>query len=241
MERFFGGHDMDVTLSSIEKATLLAWYETAKSRAGRLGDGGAAFPEEERLVSDLTGHAGGAFEVNQSRLNIMLSWAESAVDAHFGGGAITNPDEAALLDKLKRVLQSFEETTETPSIDPKTAIDHPAVRARPGAARRLPKYLIIILSLAALILLVLALLFQSGPDTRRRAAPSAPDETAAYRVESITGNVFRETESGLEKVSLNQVLKPGERLCTGRASEVVLKNNSGNKIKIAENTEIKLE
>jgi hypothetical protein len=232
---------MDITISRIEKETLLAWYETAKTRAGRFGDGNAAFPDEARLVAEFTGHAGGAFEVNQTRLNIMLSWAESAVDAHFGGGAITNPDEAALLDKLKRALQRFEETTETPSIDPKTALDHPAVQSRPGAASRLPKYLIIILSLAALLILVLALLFQGGPDARRRTEPSVPGESAVYRVESVTGDVFRETGGGWEKVGLNQVLKPGERIRTERASEVVLKNTAGNKIKIAENTQIKLE
>lgn len=89
---------MTIDLSVLERDTLLSWKPISK----------VLFPEEEVLGSRLGQHRGGAFGLNTSEAVILSSWAEESVDGHFGGGAIANITEKALLDKINRCLNTAE-------------------------------------------------------------------------------------------------------------------------------------
>ena len=69
--------------------------------------GGAFFPDEDRVLRKLRAalDAGLPPALSRLQLQILRGWGEEQVEGHYGGGAVTNPDEAAILQKVAQVLE----------------------------------------------------------------------------------------------------------------------------------------
>lgn len=86
---------MHLRFTQRELQMVLGWRES-----------GAFFPDEDRVLRKLR-HA---FDENAplalSRLQVQIihGWAEEALGGPYGGGAVTNPDEAGVFHKIRDAL-----------------------------------------------------------------------------------------------------------------------------------------
>ena len=60
------------------------------------------WPDERRVVNKLERALNGNEELRLSavQIRIIQAWAEEQVSGHYGGGAIMNPEEQSILQKL---------------------------------------------------------------------------------------------------------------------------------------------
>ena len=89
---------MDVLLTQREIELILGW----KSEP--------FWPDEERVRSKLSMALGKAEPLSLSRvqLKIIRVWIEEEVEGHYGGGAVVNPEQHAVLRKLDAALDALE-------------------------------------------------------------------------------------------------------------------------------------
>ncbi|MDA0333549.1 MAG: hypothetical protein O2782_00095 [bacterium] len=84
-----------LTLTARELRLILGWRET-----------GAFFPDEDRVLRKLRRALEDSRVPSLSRLQIQIvhGWAEEALSGPYGGGEVTNPDEAGVLHKVREAL-----------------------------------------------------------------------------------------------------------------------------------------
>ena len=84
-----------LTFTARELRLILGWREA-----------GAFFPDEDRVLRKLRRALADGTVPSLSRLQIQIvhGWAEEALSGPYGGGEVTNPDEAGVLHKLRDAL-----------------------------------------------------------------------------------------------------------------------------------------
>jgi hypothetical protein len=67
---------------------------------------GAFFPDEDRVLRKLRQALDDKVDLSLSRLQVQIvhGWAEEALSGPYGGGEVTNPDEAEVLRKIRDAL-----------------------------------------------------------------------------------------------------------------------------------------
>ena len=87
---------MKVPLTPRELRLVIGWREAA----------GSLFPDEERVLRKLRQSLAAAAtpELSPLQLRIALGWVEEQVGGRRGGGEVANPDEAAVLAKMRAAL-----------------------------------------------------------------------------------------------------------------------------------------
>jgi len=67
---------------------------------------GAFFPDEDRVLRKLRRALEEDTPLLLSRLQVQIvhGWAEEALSGPYGGGEVTNPDEAGVLHKIREAL-----------------------------------------------------------------------------------------------------------------------------------------
>jgi hypothetical protein len=218
---------MKIELSAVERDTLLVWADGSKSRAGRYGDGNAMFPEEQRFINAIKAHQGGPFEVSHNQIVILLAWAESNVDAHFGRGAITNPPEAMLLKKITDAFEAVKETypeggsavEDTPA--PASPLPRQARSSRPEKKPVLTYFLIALLVACAIALWgAKKILLKQNPAVVTRAI-----SPAGYSIREFIGSVeIKRNNVKTTVTKAGEMLLPGDTVFTAVTSQVYVSN-----------------
>jgi hypothetical protein len=87
--------EVALQLTARELRLVIAWK-----------DGDTFFPDEERVLRKLRQalEAGEPARLSRLQLQILNGWAEEQVGGHYGGGEVRNPDEAAILNKIRDSL-----------------------------------------------------------------------------------------------------------------------------------------
>ena len=85
---------MQIPLTQREIEYILEWKK------------GAFWPDEERVLGKLRRALERCEPLKLSRLQIKIirGWAEEQLGGHYGGGAVVNPEERAILGKLESAL-----------------------------------------------------------------------------------------------------------------------------------------
>jgi len=67
----------------------------------------AFWPDEERVLKKLRRALGSEDVLQMSRLQVQIvfGWGEDQVSGHYGGGQVGNPEEQAIMDKLRGALE----------------------------------------------------------------------------------------------------------------------------------------
>ena len=86
---------MMVPLTHREIEFILSWREQT------------FWPDEERVLRKLRRALASREAPRLSRLQvqIMYGWGEEQTGGHYGGGAVGNPEERTIMDKLRTVLE----------------------------------------------------------------------------------------------------------------------------------------
>lgn len=226
---------MKIDISPVERDTLLAWADGTKSRAGRYGDGNAVFPEEQELINAIKAHQRGPLEVSYNQIVILVSWAESNVDAHFGRGAIANPPEAML---LKKITDAFESVKETAPESGSAAESTPAsVSPLPRQARHEKKPVLSYILIALLALCAVAL--WGGKKVLLRQNPAAATGAVSgtgYSIREFIGSVeIKRNNVKTAVTKAGEMLLPGDTVFTAVTSQVYV-GNGNNVMKAGENS-----
>jgi DNA-binding protein len=226
---------MKIEISPVERDTLLAWADGSKSRAGRYGDGNAEFPEEQGFIDAIRAHQGGLLEVSHNQIVILLAWAESNVDSHFGRGAITNPPEAMLLKKITGAFESvrevFAEEVKEAGREVASALTAPK-RAQPEK-KPVFAYVLVVLLLACVIALWGAkkIILRQNPAAATRAVSST-----GYSIREFIGSVeIKRNNVKTTVTKAGEMLLPGDTVFTGITSQICIGNGS-NVMKADENS-----
>jgi hypothetical protein len=87
--------DLQLELTERELRMVLTWRQE-----------GAFFPDEDRVLRKLRQALVESAPLQISRLQVQIvhGWAEEELGGSYGGGEVTNPEEAVLLSKLRRAL-----------------------------------------------------------------------------------------------------------------------------------------
>ncbi len=86
---------MQISFAERELRLILTWRQQ-----------GAFFPDEDRVLRKLH-HAldtGAPAQLSRLQVQIVYGWAEEELSAAYGGGEVTNPEEGAVLGKLRTAL-----------------------------------------------------------------------------------------------------------------------------------------
>ena len=86
---------MIVSLTHREIKLVLGWKEVA------------FWPDEERVMRKLRRALENPEPVEFSRFQIKViqTWLEEQVEGHYGGGAVLNPEEQSIIQKLRTTLE----------------------------------------------------------------------------------------------------------------------------------------
>jgi hypothetical protein len=86
---------MIVLLTHREIELVLRWKEKA------------FWPDEERVLGKLrrTLQSPEPLKLSRVQIQIIQNWVEEQVEGHYGGGAVLNPEEQAIIHKLSTALE----------------------------------------------------------------------------------------------------------------------------------------
>jgi hypothetical protein len=234
---------MKIGISKIERDTLLAWKDASRARAEHFGNGDAAFPDEESLTALLNEHEGGDMDLGPNKLAVMLSWAESAVDPNFGGGAMTNPIEKPLLDKIKAAHQSHAGTMPPGGFPLSERREDSTILGKKFAKVQKPRPNLILISGLILVGLITAALFLfSFLGKKDPGAVSAVqvEKGDYYIVDFITGAARKKHGDRWKSVKIHDRLFTGDSIMTEKGSHLVISNAQGS-LRIDESRTIRLK
>ena len=84
-----------IALSSREIRLLITWSASRQM-----------FPDEERVRRKLSAalEQNRPLELSRIQIQILHAWAEDWWATHYGGGKVVNPDEEAILTKVRTAL-----------------------------------------------------------------------------------------------------------------------------------------
>jgi len=90
-----GRQPMNIPLTRREIEFIIGWKQKA------------FWPDEERVLKKLRRALGNEEALRMSRLQVQIvfGWGEDQVSGHYGGGQIGNPEEQAIMDKLRGALE----------------------------------------------------------------------------------------------------------------------------------------
>ena len=134
---------MVLTLSQLERDTLLSWKRSSK----------IILPNEQMLIELLQNHKGGELELTENQVVILSSWAESSVDGNFGSGSITNITEKQALEKINDAVSSMSTLTAVP-VSKLTAVKHVTAK---GSRLKNKRLVIVIITVMLFLVLYLFL------------------------------------------------------------------------------------
>lgn len=89
------GSEVLIPFTGRELRMVMGWRE-----------GGAFFPDEDRVLRKLQRAlaADAPLQVSRLQLQIIHGWAEEQLSSAYGGGEVTNPEEATVLRRIRQAL-----------------------------------------------------------------------------------------------------------------------------------------
>lgn len=86
---------MVIPLTNREIGVIIAWKKKA------------FWPDEERVLKKLRRaiESGEAPRLSQLQVQIIYGWGEEQLGGHYGGGEVRNPEERAIVNKLRAALE----------------------------------------------------------------------------------------------------------------------------------------
>ncbi|MBT3343924.1 MAG: hypothetical protein HN712_17545 [Gemmatimonadetes bacterium] len=86
---------VSLPLTAREIRLLLSWSASRQS-----------FPDDARVRRKLTAamDVEGSLDLSRVQVQILNAWAEDWWATHYGGGQVVNPDEEAILSKIRTAL-----------------------------------------------------------------------------------------------------------------------------------------